>query len=101
MKAVKVEYTVKPEYVAQNKANVEHVMQALRNQPIEGMHYSTFIKDDGQTFVHINMAQDGDTMSKLGDVPEFQHFRSSLKASGPLAPPKSTNLKLVGASFNL
>ena len=65
MKAVKVTYTVQPEYAEQNKNNIQRVMSALRANPIPGMQYSTFILDDGQTFVHINMSKDQETLSKL------------------------------------
>ena len=101
MKAVKVEYRVTPEYVEQNKANIRKVMDALKANPIEGMQYATFTIDDGQTFVHINMARDGETLSKLGELEEFKHFRASLKASQPLVPPKATDLMPVAAGFSL
>lgn len=101
MKAVKVQYTVKPEYVAQNKANIQKVMDALKANPIEGMHYASFTLDDGQTFVHINMAKDSETMSKLQEVQEFSEFRKALKASGPLSPPKQDALNLVAAGFEI
>ena len=102
MKAVKVQYTVKPEYVDQNKANIQRVMETLRNNPIPGMQYSSYTtEDDPNTFVHINMAKDQETMSKLSDLPEFITFRTELKASGPVSPPNSTNFNLVGAAFEL
>ena len=101
MKAVKVTYTVKAEYADQNRANIQKVMNALKANPIEGMQYSAFILNDGQTFVHINMAKDGETMSKLNDVEEFMEFRKALKASEPLPPPNSEDLNLVGAAFDL
>ena len=101
MKAVKVQYIVKPEYADQNKANIRKVMDALRKHPIDGMLYSTFTLDDGQTFVHINICRDGETLSKLNDVVEFQEFRNALKASGPVSPPHQTNLNPVAAGFEL
>lgn len=101
MKAVKVEYTVKPEYAEQNMANIQKVMAAIKANPIEGMQYASFILEDGQTFVHINMAKDSETMGKLSEVPEFNEFRMALKASQPISPPKSTDLTLVGAGFEL
>lgn len=101
MKAVKVQYTVKPEYVEQNKANIRKVMDELLSNPIEGMQYASFTMDDGQTFVHINMANDQETMDKLQEVEVFNDFRKALKASGPISPPKSESLDLVGAGFEL
>ena len=101
MKAVKVQYKVKPEYVDQNKANIRKVMKAIRSNPILGMQYASFTLDDGLTFVHINMAKDQETMSKLGEVKEFEEFRMALKASEPVSPPQSENLSLVDAGFDI
>ena len=101
MKAVKVQYTVKPEFVDQNKANIKKVMNKLKNSPIEGMLYSSYTLEDGQTFVHINMARDGETMNKLNEVQEFNEFRKALKESEPVKPPESTALELVDAGFDL
>ena len=101
MKAVKVQYTVKPEFAEQNKANIRKVMDALRKNPIEGMLYSTYTIDDGNTFVHINIARDEQTMSKLNDLQEFMDFRMALRASEPISPPDQTKLTPVGAGFEL
>lgn len=101
MRAVRVQYTVKPEYAEQNKANVERVMEALRRNPIEGMRYTAFTFDDGQTFVHFNMAPDQETLSRLTDVPEFKEFRAALKASDPISPPTAEDLNLVAAGYDV
>lgn len=101
MKAVKVQYTVKPEYVEQNKANIRKVMDALRTNPIEGMFYSSYTLEDGQTFMHVNVARDEETLGKLGSVPEFAEFRKALKASQPISPPQPTQLDMVGAGFDI
>jgi len=101
MNAVKVQYTVKPEYVEQNKANIRKVMEAIKANPIEGMLYSSYTLDDGQTFVHINIAKDEATIAKINGIPEFVEFRTALKASGPVSPPNSTKLNLVSSAFDL
>ena len=102
MKAVKVEYTVKPEYVETNKGNIRRVMDALKTQPIKGMQYATFTDEENpNTFIHINMASDETTLSKLNDVQEFTDFRMALKDSQPLSAPKQTTLNLVAAGFTI
>ena len=102
MNAVKVEYTVKPEYRETNKKNILRVMEALRLRPIPGMQYATFTDErNPDTFIHINIARDASTMAKLSDVSEFQDFRMALKGSNPVSPPKQTKLNLVGAGFKL
>ena len=101
MKAVQVRYTVQESFVAQNRANIEKVMAALRANPIPGMFYSSHTVDDGRTFVHINIARDGETLSRLQQVQEFQDFRAALKASAPEVPPKATDLHPVAAGFEI
>jgi quinol monooxygenase YgiN len=93
---------VAPEYVEENKRNIQKVMDALMANPIEGMQYASFTdQENPNTFVHINMARDSETMSKLNEVPEFNQFRMALKASGPLSPPKQTTLDFVGSGFDI
>jgi hypothetical protein len=99
MKAVRVQYTIKPEYVEQNKRNIEAVMKDLRENPIDGMFYSTFQLQDQLTFMHVNFARDGETMAKLNALESFTKFRMELMASQPTAQPKSEDMGYVGASF--
>lgn len=102
MKSVKVEYTVQPGYIDQNKSNIKKVMDALKPNPVTGMQYSSFQdNDDPAHFIHINMATDDQHMSQLSDVKEFTEFRMALKASQPISAPKQTTLDLVGAGFNI
>ena len=101
MQAMKIQYTLKPESVDQNKANIRKVMDAIRANPIPGMQYSSFVLEDGQTFVHINMAPDLETLAKLKEVKEFGEFLAALDASDPIAPPLAVNLSLVSTGFDL
>lgn len=101
MRAVEVRYTVRPEYADQNKANIRKVMAKLRASPIDGMMYSAYTLEDGHSFVHINICQDEETLSKLNDVDEFVEFRKALKESLPITPPSSIDLEYVGANFDI
>ena len=76
-------------------------MNKLKESPIEGMLYSSFTLEDGQTFIHINMARDGETMNKLNEILEFKEFRKALKESEPIKSPEATPLELVDAGFEL
>ena len=101
MKAVKVQYTVRPEFVDRNKENIRSVMEALRANPIEGLTYAAFTLDDGQTFVHINMCRDAATLDRFTELAEFKEFQAALKESEPLSPPAPENLNLVAAGFEV
>lgn len=100
MKAVRVQYTVKEAYVEQNKSNIKAVMQSLSENPIPGMFYSTYQIEGTHSFMHINIAVDGETMNKLNDVEAFQKFRRELKASDPVSLPKGEPLNFIGKNWD-
>ena len=99
MKIVRVQYTVKPEYVEQNKKNIQAVMADLKANPIDGLWYSTYQLSDGNSFMHVNLTSSPEALEKFNEVESFKKFRMELKASTPVSPPKAEDLTLVGASF--
>lgn len=102
MRAIKVQYTVKSNFVEENKRNIRKVMAILTANPIKGMQYSSFTSEENpNTFIHFNMAIDDDTMGKINGLQEFKDFQQALKKSQPIAPPKATKLQLVGSGFIL
>ncbi|NNE30333.1 MAG: hypothetical protein HKN16_11900 [Saprospiraceae bacterium] len=101
MKAVQVRYKVKPEYAEQNKANIQAVMQSLKENPVPGLYYAAYNLEDGQTFVHVNLAKDEETLKKINDLAAFLNFRKGLKESGPIEPPQATNMEPVAAGWEL
>jgi quinol monooxygenase YgiN len=101
MKSVKVQYTVKAEYADTNKKNVAKVMADLRELAHPGIKYSTFVMEDGITFIHFGMYADQEALDVVNNLPSFQSFREQLKASGPEAPPKGDDLTLVDSSYEI
>src|SRR5258706_15912438 len=101
MRAVKVEYTVKPEYVSTNKANIQKVMDELRALGDVGILYSSYVKEDGVSFVHFSIHRDSEEPNLLTTLPAFKAFSTQLKAEGIVTPPQSTKLEMVGKSFDL
>ena len=100
MKAVKVEYTVRPDFVETNKANVKKVMDKLQAMENTGLHYSTHIKEDGKSFVHLAIMRDEAAGQVLPNLEEFSQFRAALK-TGVEVPPAAEELAIVGTSFQL
>lgn len=96
MKAVKVEYQVKPEFVETNKANIQKVMEAMKKKGVAAMLYSSYYLGDGK-FMHHNITSEND-FSALTQVPEFKAFQDALKASDPVQKPHATDLEVVGLS---
>lgn len=100
MKAVKVEYTVKPEYVETNKANIKKVMYELRALEDTGTLYSTYIKEDGISFVHFSIHSGEENI--IPTLASFEVLSTQLKAEGLAGEaPKALNLTMVAKSFDL
>ncbi len=98
MHAIRVQYTVQPDFAATNAANIEKVMAVLQANPIPGVQYSAFRKSDGQTFVHLVVATSEEARAKIPQLPEFQAFQNALQASKPISPPETEALDVVASS---
>ncbi len=101
MNGVKVQYTVKEEYVEINKANIQQVTADLKEINNPNITYTAFLLDDGKSFVHLVMRVDDDAQKTLSELPSFQEFQRQLRESGPEVPPKAENLTLVGSSGDI
>lgn len=101
METIKVQYTVKESFVETNKANISKVMADLKAVNSPDIKYSTFMLDDGQTFVHLVMRTGPEAHQILAEMPSFQAFQQQLKESEPPAPPNAENLSLVAASWDI
>ena len=101
MKIIRVTYTVKPQYVAQNKANIEQVMKDLKAKNNPNTKYASYLEEDGVTFMHFAQYPDEETAKILNDIPSFAKFRKELKESGPVSPPRAMDLSLVASAFDL
>src|SRR5436190_23545711 len=101
MKAIKVEYTVKQEYVNTNKANIQKVMDGLRALGNVGVLYSTYLKDDGCSFVHFAIYRDSGEPNIITSLETFKAFSKQLKEEGLVTPPQTINLDMVAKSFDL
>lgn len=101
MKIIRVTYTVQPEYVGQNKANIEQVMKDLRAKNNPNTKYASYLEEDGVTFMHFAQYPDEETANILNDIPSFAKFRKELKESGPVSLPKAVDMSLVASAFDL
>lgn len=101
MRAVKVEYMVKPEYVSTNTANIQKVMDELRAMGDVGVLYSSYLKEDGCSFVHFSIHRDSEEPNIITTLPAFKAFSTQLKAEGLVTPPVAIKLEMVAKSFDL
>ena len=101
MKAVKVQYTVKEDYVETNKKNIKQVMSELKELNNAGIKYSSYILNDGKTFVHLGIYSDEAAMTVVTSLDSFKKFQMGLKESRPEAPPQSDDLNLVASAYDI
>jgi hypothetical protein len=101
MNAVKVQYTVKEEYVETNKANIQRVMADLQEINNPDIQYSAFLMDDGKSFVHFVLRANDEAQKTVSELSSFQEFQRQLKESGPEVPPNAENLEVVGLSWDI
>lgn len=97
MKTIRVQYTAKQEYAAKNKENILKVMNDLRVINNPGIKYSSFVLEDGKTFMHFAIFENEEANKVLNNMESFKQFQAELKASGPEVPPKAENLSLVAS----
>jgi hypothetical protein len=100
MKIVRVTYTAKSEYVAQNQLNIQAVMAELRKNNHPGINYQACLGSDGKSFTHLAFFNTPQDEKHLLDLPVFHHFQAELKAKGLETPPKQELLTLVGSSVD-
>jgi L-rhamnose mutarotase len=97
MRITRHRYKVKPEYVAQNKRNLDEFIAALTAASVRGLCYRVFLEEDGQTFLHLVTSQD-DPSAVITGLPSFKKFQSELLASDPIVRPDQVGMSLVATS---
>jgi hypothetical protein len=97
MRITRHRYRVKPEYVAQNRQNLDEFIAALTAASVPGLSYRVFLEEDGQTFLHLVTSQD-DPSAVITGLPSFNKFQSELLASDPVVRPDQVGMSLVATS---
>lgn len=77
-----VTYTVKPEFVKENKSNINKFIKDFQKLDHSRFVYNVFLKDDGVTFVHISSYLDEKMQQHLLNVPSFLEFQTKRDQSG-------------------
>lgn len=96
-----VTYTVKPDRVEENETLVHAVYDELRAIGDPDVHYATFRKDDGRTFVHVAFFPSEEKQQVLTQSAAFGAFQAALQdrcevppRAEPVAPVDSYNFQL-------
>lgn len=77
-----VSYTVKTEFVAKNKANIQKFLDDFKNLDQETFEYKVYIKEDGVTFLHYSNYINEEVQHEVLNVPSFKEFQKLRDESG-------------------
>ncbi|MDM1556728.1 MULTISPECIES: hypothetical protein [Chryseobacterium] len=79
---VMVSYTVKPEYVPVNKANIQKFLNDFKDLDQSTFEYKVFVKEDGVTFLHYSNYINEDVQHEVLNIPSFKEFQRLRDESG-------------------
>jgi hypothetical protein len=96
MPNVVVRYKTKPERADENQQLVEKVFAELNEMGATGFAYASLRLEDGVSFVHVVVEEDGEGSVSLADVPAFKEFTSDI-ADRCEEQPVATGATVVGA----
>jgi hypothetical protein len=96
MPTVVVRYRTKPERADENQKLIENVFAELEEMGATGFAYASFRLEDGVSFVHVAVEEDGVASVSLADVPAFREFTADVAARCE-DPPVAMGATVVGA----
>ena len=77
-----VSYTVNPEFVSENKINIQKFLDDFKNLDPAGFEYKVYLKEDGVTFLHYSNYISEEIQHEVLNVPSFKEFQKLRDESG-------------------
>ena len=77
-----VTYTVKPEFVSENKSNIQKFLNDFKTLDQSKFENKDFVKEDGVTFVHFSNYENEEVQNMILNVPSFKEFQRLRDESG-------------------
>lgn len=79
---VMVTYTVKPEFVSENKTNIQKFLDDFKKLDPATFEYKVYLKEDGITFLHSSSYINEEVQHEVLNVPSFKEFQRLRDESG-------------------
>ena len=98
MKIVRVQYTTTKEFAPINQENINRVVAELKKLNHPGIKYSTYLLEDGKTFMHFDQFENEEAHQVLQGLASFKRFAEELQASLMEAEPRLELPSLVGST---
>ena len=96
MRTVVVRYRTKPERADENQKLIEKVFAELAEIGDTGFSYTSLRLQDGVTFIHVVVEEDGGASVSLADLPAFKEFTAAIEDRCD-EPPAPSGATVVGA----
>lgn len=77
-----VTYTVKPEFVEENKANIRIFLDDFKKLDQSTFEYKIYLKEDGITFLHYSNYINEEVQHEVLNTPSFKEFQRLRDESG-------------------
>jgi hypothetical protein len=101
MISVKVSYTVKTEFVNQNRNNISTFLTDFKKLTSLNFLYNVYLQEDGVTFLHIAMYENEEVQKEVLNVPSFINFQKERDESGLNNSHTMESLTLIGSSLGV
>lgn len=101
MISVFISYTVRPDFVEENKRNINNFLEDLKTLNSNEFQYNVYIKEDGLTFLHQSTYIDENIQTIVLNTPSFRRFRTIRDEKGLDNTHQVEVLTLVGSSNNI
>lgn len=77
-----VSYSVKPEFVSENKVNVQKFLDDFKQLDQSTFEYKVYVKEDGVTFLHYSNYINEEVQHEVLNTPSFKEFQKRRDESG-------------------
>ncbi|MEO7978291.1 hypothetical protein [Flavobacterium sp.] len=101
MITVKATYTVKPEFVEENKENISRFLSDFKKLNPSEFRYNVYLQEDGITFLHFSTYKNEETQKQILNIPSFKSFQEQRDKSGLDNTHKVEVLSYVDSSFEV
>ena len=98
MKVVRVQYTVRPEFVDTNQKNIAAIVLELKMLAHTGIKYYVWLLADGKTFMHFDQFENEKMHLELQNLASFKKFADDLDSSRMEIEPKLEELSLLSST---
>ena len=96
MKTTIVRYKVKPDRVDENIRYIQQVFKQLKEALPPGLRYASFQLEDGVSFLHLAILDDGTSENPLPEMSAFKEFTAQIRDRCD-EPPAAMSADIVGA----